>query len=691
MKPCSWQTLIRSTAAWQGFWKPIMTVSPPCAGVLTPAPKRHRTRRPLSLCLALAAAFPIAVHAADDLTSLSLEQLLVVTIVGASKYEQTQGEVAAAASVITRHEIKAFGWRTLREALDSLPGVHTTYDRQYGYLGMRGFSLPGDLNTRVLVTIDGNRVNDPIFDSGPSGREFPLDVDLIERIEFIPGPGSAVYGQNAMFGVVNVITRRGADIDGGRVAGSYQSLQAQREGRVSWGKKLDNGVDVLVSASGMHARGQGGFNDFGASGVSGVATGLDGERDGEFFARLGRGPWLIEHVEGNHRKYDPTGAYLSDPLVPGSYQGDRFSLTQLQYQDSFDTLQVSARLFMGRESYRSMLSFGTPFQSPADSEWRGVELSALSTALAGHKLMLGLEAQDNTRQDQASIDAADPANNFLVARKGYRLGLYAQDEWHIAESLVATLGARVDRNNVTGNKLSPRAALIWQATPATTLKALYGRAHRAPNSFERDYGDGVTQVANLALAGETIETVELIADHRIGRDLALRGSLYHWTMRDIVTQGIDPVSGLSQYQTGKTVKAQGLELSADKTWSSGARLRGSVSVQDLAYVNGERLPNSPKLLGKLNLSMPLPWPGARAGYELHFDGKRQSLDGSKLGGYALSNLTVSVDGLTHETDLSVSVFNLFDKHYAQPGADINWQNAFVQDGRSVRVSFRHRF
>ena len=88
------------------------------------------------------------------LTALSLEQLLNVSITGASKYEQRLNQVAAAASVITRDEIKTFGWRTLAEALASLPGVHSTYDRQYSYLGTRGFGLPGDLNTRVLVMIN---------------------------------------------------------------------------------------------------------------------------------------------------------------------------------------------------------------------------------------------------------------------------------------------------------------------------------------------------------------------------------------------------------------------------------------------------------------------------------------------------------------------------------------------------------
>ena len=191
--------------------------------LITPRCRRTALR---PLWLAMATAFASPAHAAGDLTSLSLDQLMEVTIVGASKYEQKQSEVAAAVSVITRQEIRAFGWRTLAEALASLPGVHTSYDRQYSYLGLRGFGLPGDFNTRALVTIDGNRVNAPQADTGPSGRDLPIDIDLIERIEFIPGPGGAVYGQNAMFGVVNVITRRGSDVDGIELAAAWQRPQA---------------------------------------------------------------------------------------------------------------------------------------------------------------------------------------------------------------------------------------------------------------------------------------------------------------------------------------------------------------------------------------------------------------------------------------------------------------------------------
>ena len=648
--------------------------------------------RPALLCLALAAAFPMA-QANTDLTTLSLEQLMDLRVVGASKYEQKQSEVAAAVSIITREEILSFGWRTLAEALGSLPGIHTTYDRQYTYLGTRGFGLPGDLTARVLISINGNRVNDPVYDGGPTGREFPLDMALVERIEFIPGPGGAVYGQNAMFGVVNVITRSGGEVAATELSVGGQHPQGAREGRASWGRRLDNGVDVLLSVSGLQSRGEDRLYAYGSTGLSGVAAGMDAERNHQFYARIARGAWALDLVHGSRDKKDPTAAFFNDPLVPAYYFNDRYDLAQLQYQDKLagDTLQVSGRLFAGRYRYHGTYTYGTAVSFPSEGDWYGTEWRAVSTAVAGHKLMIGVEAQDNKRTDQSVNDLANPANSFTIARSGYRIGVYGQDEWQLGKTLSATLGLRIDRNNATGNKTSPRAALIWQATPATTLKLLAGRAHRAPNVYERDYDDVYSQVANPALNGERIDTLELVANHRVGADLVLRGSVYQWAMRDIVTLGTDPLSGLTQYQSGELVKARGLELSADKTWRTGARLRGSVSVQDVAYTSGGGLLNSPQLLGKLNLSAPLPWAGLRAGYELRFDSQRLTLDGSRLGGYAVSNLHLRTEALAKGLELSLTVQNLLDKRYAQPGADTNWQNALEQDGRSVRVNASYRF
>ena len=295
------------------------------------------------------------------------------------------------------------------------------------------------------------------------------------------------------------------------------------------------------------------------------------------------------------------------------------------------------------------------------------------------------------RVDQYFVNFVNPASNVAIPGSGFRWGAYAQDEWRVADNLVATLGLRLDRNNIVGTTYSPRAALIWSASPATTLKALYGRAHRAPNAFKRDYADGLAQVANTTLTGESVDTLELVADHRIGSDLALRGSLYQWKMRNLITLGIDSASGLAQYQSGERVTARGLELSADKTWNAGARLRARLSLQHAAQANGAGLRNSPKILGKVNLSTPLRFVGWRAGYELHYDSQRLSVDGTRLGGFAVSNLHLSTEALARSLELSISVRNLLDKRYAHPAADTNWQNALDQDGRSVQVKAVYHF
>jgi len=680
-----------------------MSKPPPSSG---PAPYRNRPGgrvrlAPVLLCLPLLAPPAIAAAQVVDVTQMSLEQLLDVTIIGASKYEQRQNAVAAAVSVITRNEIKAFGWRTISEVLASLPGIHTTYDRQYTYLGTRGFGLPGDFNTRLLLTVNGNRVNEVVYDSASFDRVLPVDIDLVERIEFIPGPGGAVYGQNALFGVVNVVTRSGAGVDGSELAGSYQSPQSARQGRATWGKTLDNGLDVLVSATAYKSDGEDLFFEYpGATGAphyyaneSGVAYGMDGEEDKELFASLARGPWSFDLSYGDRRKDDPTAAYFSEPLVSGQYQRDRYLVTQLQYQDSYadDTLHLLARLFLGRHRYTGQFSYGTPYSYNGFSDWQGVEARLLSTIWAGHKLMIGMEYQDNSRRDQSNEDQLDPANNLVIPGSGWRLGVYAQDELALSETLTATLGLRFDSNDVTDNELSPRAALIWKASPNTTVKGLYGRAHRAPNAYEADFEDAVSQVANPSLEGESIDTLELVIDQRVRRNLNVRASLYHWKMRGLVTLGTDPLSGLSQYQSGEDIEANGVELSADTTWDWGGRLRGSLSYQDVAYASGTGLDNSPRYLGKLNLSGPLAATGLRFGYELQYTSERQAIDGSDLDGYWLSNLQLSSYTWVRGLEVSLGLYNLFDTRYEHPGADINWQNALEQDGRSARLKLSYRF
>jgi iron complex outermembrane receptor protein len=228
-------------------------------------------------------------------------------------------------------------------------------------------------------------------------------------------------------------------------------------------------------------------------------------------------------------------------------------------------------------------------------------------------------------------------------------------------------------------------AFIWQAAPTTTWKALAGRAHRAPNANERDYYDNLVLVANPSLKEETVDTMELVADHRLSEDLRVQAAAYRWIMRDQIVPGVDPVSGLSQFQPGGKVVANGLELSADKTWIWGGRLRGSVSLQSAKLAHGTALANSPQHLAKLNFSTPWRAAGVSLGYEFQYDSKRQTLDSTWLGGRSISNLHVRTDRWVEGVELGLSVRNLFNKRFSVPGGTSNWQNALEQDGRSVRL------
>ena len=116
---------------------------------------------------------------APELNGKSLEELLnvqVESVEGAARHVQRTTEAPASVTVITASDIETFGWRTLADVLKSVRGFHVTYDRNYSYIGVRAFGRPTDYNNRVLVMVDGRRLNDSIYDSAYIGTDFPLDL-----------------------------------------------------------------------------------------------------------------------------------------------------------------------------------------------------------------------------------------------------------------------------------------------------------------------------------------------------------------------------------------------------------------------------------------------------------------------------------------------------------------------------------
>ena len=189
-----------------------------------------------------------SVYAQDssDAAALSLEELLNVKVYSASKYEQKVAEAPSSMSVITADEIRKYGYRTIEEALRSLNGFYVQNHGSYSTLGVRGFAPPGDSNGRILYLVNGHAINNNVDDSAPFGNDFPVDMDLVDRIEVVRGPSSSLYGADAFFGVVNVITRTGKS-PGTMISGEAGSLGTYKE-TATYG--LDrNGTQALFSAT----------------------------------------------------------------------------------------------------------------------------------------------------------------------------------------------------------------------------------------------------------------------------------------------------------------------------------------------------------------------------------------------------------------------------------------------------------
>ena len=254
-----------------------------------------------------------AAQAADPPSAgSSLDDLLEVKISGAAKYEQTARQAPASVTIITSEDIERYGYRTLADALATVRGFFVSYDRNYTYAGVRGFSRPTDYNNRILLLLDGHTVNENVYGGAPLGSEFPIELDVVDRLEIVRGPGSALYGTGAMLAVVNVVLKKGSALDGRRLAvagGSYRSLH----GALSAGKELERGLDLLVSAFGTEVDGQDFFYPEydGPETGDGVARGLDFDRSYGGLASAAWGEFRLMGLWTSREKGIPDGRLRS--------------------------------------------------------------------------------------------------------------------------------------------------------------------------------------------------------------------------------------------------------------------------------------------------------------------------------------------------------------------------------------------
>ncbi|MEC5406053.1 TonB-dependent receptor [Paraburkholderia sp. MPAMCS5] len=631
-----------------------------------------------------------------DLAAMPLEALMQVTVSTASRFDQSVTDAPAAVVVLTDEDIRQFGWRTLADALASLPGLYITNDRSYEYLGARGFQRPGDYNSRFLLLIDGMRTNDGVFDQAPIGTDFPLDMALVKRIEYVPGPGSSVYGANALFGVINVITKNGSDLAGAEAAvaaGSY----GEKKARASYGWHGAHGADMLLSATSYERNGQDlYYPEFDTPDQNhGVANRLDYDRAQDFLAKAAYGDFRFSFIYGNRTKGVPDAPYGAVFNTPTSVT-DTHSYADLAYQHALSSgVMLNSQVYWGRYDYRMPALTGpAPDVSNVDGAhalWYGADVHATVSSLAQHRIVIGTDFARDARLDQTNFNV-DPYTQLLDDHhSGNRAGVYIEDEITLPASFTLNAGLRYDEQTASNGNLSPRIGLVYKLTPRDTFKLLYGQAYRAPNAYEMYYAaPGVGgQMQNPSLRAEHIATTELVYERALSTTGRATLSLFEYSARDLITATLSD-SGLYIFRNTHRANARGAELAYQQNLA-GARLRASYSYQ-IAHDSdtGVALQNSPRHLAKANLAAPFFSNALMTGLEMQCTSSRLAVHG-EAGGYCLTNLTLDTRRLIRGADLSFSIYNLTDKRYADPVGPGFIQETVAQQSRTFLVKAVYGF
>lgn len=652
----------------------------------------------LCVAIVLCSSAPSLAQAPVDISNLSIEDLMKATIESVSKFEQRVVDAPASVSIVTSDDIKKFGYRNLPDILRSVRGLFVNNDRNYNYVGFRGFSRPGDYDTRLLILIDGHRLNDAVFDSPGTGGDFILDVDLIDRVEVIRGPSSSLYGSSAFMGIINVKTKRGKNIDGLEMSAAGGRFSTYN-GRVSYGSKLESGLEFLASASGF---GSGGasrlfyqeFNDPATN--NGVAAHRDGEAAQRFFGSLNYKDLSLATGFVNRRKEIPTGSF-STVFNTDNYTIDRRGFIDGRYEHEFaNNLGVKVRAFYDNYYYKGhyVYDYGLPaLVNNHDFAWAssaGTELQLSKTIFDNHRLILGAEFQYMFRQDMKNYDVA--GLNLDVKKNSRTWAVYLQDEYEILKELRLTAGVRFDQFSLSSQSaISPRVGLVYQPFEKTIFKALYGHAFRAPNPYELFYSSP-SFLPSGGLDPEQTRTVELLLQQYLGFNIWGSANLYYQNSKDIITQIIEPISGFPQLQNAAGVKQLGAEFELEGKWENGIRSRLSYAVQRTEDVETKlRLTNSPVHLFKFSGVAPLITDRLFLGLEEQFTSGRKTLAGNSAGGFWLTNATLFSQGLFKGLEASASIYNLFNKKYSDPGAGEHVQDKIGQDGRNFRFKLTFRF
>ena len=636
----------------------------------------------------------------EDLGDASLQELGNIQIYSASKHLQDARDAPSSVTVVTAEEIQEYGYRSLADILENVRGFYITYDRDYSYVGVRGFGRLGDWNSRVLILVDGHRTNNNILGQAMVGTEFLVDVDLIDRVEIIRGPSSSLYGADAFFAVINVITRKAPKLKGVELSfapGSFASYQ----GRATYGG-VYRGVDMLLSGTFYNSQGPTHFfPQFNSPATNnGITSNTDYENFQHLETTLSYRGFTLQGLFSARDKGVPTGYFGTAFNQPGTRNLDYHQYFDLSYDHAVgEGWQLTARTSYDQSRLQAPLTYftvgpGSPTTLQTYSfrgNWWDGDAKLSGTLLEKHRVTLGTEITENLRQDQG--DFTQTGNTFAPEPYSSSIwALYAQDEFAVTGKFTVSAGVRYDHYNTFGGTTNPRLGLIYRLFHPTTVKLLYGSAFRAPEPFETRPGFGPAYEDDPGLKPEIIRGLEGVVEQQLGQHVAVSGSVFQNRIFHLISLNDDLGSGQLVYLNDGDANAIGVELEADGHLPGGLETVASYDYTDVKdSATHHTLSNSPRQQGKLNVAVPLLRKKLLAGVDAQYTSPRLTLTGNTVSGYGVVNVTLLGHTLGKHLDLSGSVYNLFDKKYFDPGRPEDVEDSIERDGRTFRIKLTGRF
>lgn len=463
------------------------------------------------------------------LVNLSLKELLNVKVTTASKTAQSLEMAPATAIVITQEQIKMRGYQSLLDVMYDLPDIKIddkVYSGSRNIITVRG--TPGQ--EKILILLDGVRITSPSGESMPVMENYP--VNLAEQIEIIYGPASALYGADAVSGVINIITKKASNrkttlVEASSLGGSYgysnttlfiaQKLSAQANITVSGQYYADQQPDLSKT-----------FKNDNQTNIDDYATGTLNTIFGPTtpkkpFTAAFEAPikayniYAALHVDNFSFSYFRN--YTKTPSAWGSNTSNSLYNKDVYIAQSVDIVNTNYRKSFGKLTSTSSLG-GSQYTLSPQSNYRNLytgmepayKYASTSMLKAGEQLDYKASTKLNVIAGAEyelyysipySTDLDGPVNpneyihqSYLGTNTYYRPGglpaqfyflkyhnssAYLQLQYSPVEKINLTIGSRYDDNSRYGKSFNPRLGLVYKPAVRTTFKLLYGSAFLAPS------------------------------------------------------------------------------------------------------------------------------------------------------------------------------------------------------------------